>query len=109
MNAFFAFSYNLLGHFPATIVPDVGEKFSTSQARFGRGVFYIFRGQSGFRLCQEFHMVTAFPLQNSSNSPGTRKGAYVSANIQNFCKSFSFVADPFSWAFGVTPYEVFLT
>jgi hypothetical protein len=46
MNAFFAFSYNFLGHFPATIVPDVGEKFSTDQARFDRRVFYIFRGSA---------------------------------------------------------------
>jgi hypothetical protein len=54
-------------------------------------------------------MVTAFPLQNSGNPPGTRKGTYVSAAIQNFFKSFGFVADPSNWAFGVTPYEVFLT
>jgi hypothetical protein len=44
MDAFFAFSYNFLSHFPATVVLDVGEKFSTDQARFGRGVFYIFGG-----------------------------------------------------------------
>jgi hypothetical protein len=44
MNAFLAFSNNFLGHFPTTIVPDVGEKFSTHQACFGRGVFYIFGG-----------------------------------------------------------------
>jgi hypothetical protein len=48
MNAFLAFSYNFLGHFTITIVPDVGEKFSTDQACFGRGVFYIFGGQGGF-------------------------------------------------------------
>src|SRR5688500_1390616 len=47
MNTFLALSYNFLGHLPATIVPDVGEKFSTDQARFGRGVFYIFRRQGG--------------------------------------------------------------
>jgi hypothetical protein len=35
LNAFFAFSNNFLGHFPATIIPDVGEKFPTGQACFG--------------------------------------------------------------------------
>jgi hypothetical protein len=44
MNAFFAFLNDLLGHFSAAIVLDVGEKFSTDQACFSRGVFYIFGG-----------------------------------------------------------------
>jgi hypothetical protein len=39
MDAFFAFLNNFLGHFPTAIVPDVGEKFSTNQACFGRGFF----------------------------------------------------------------------
>src|SRR5690349_23876305 len=43
----------------------------------------LFRS-GGFGLCQEFHMLTAFPLQNGSNPPGTREGTYVSAAIQNF-------------------------
>jgi hypothetical protein len=54
-------------------------------------------------------MITAFSLQNSGNPPGTRKGTYVSATIQNFFKSFSFVADPFNWAFGIAPYEIFFS
>jgi hypothetical protein len=44
LNVFFAFSNNFLGHFPATIIPDIGEKFPTDQACSGRGVFYIFGG-----------------------------------------------------------------
>jgi hypothetical protein len=44
LNTFFAFSNNFFGHFPATIIPDVGENFPTDQTCFGRGVFYIFEG-----------------------------------------------------------------
>jgi hypothetical protein len=54
-------------------------------------------------------MIAAFSLQNSGNPPSTREGTYVSATIQNFFKSFSFVADPFNWALGVAPYEIFFT
>jgi hypothetical protein len=109
MNTFLALSYNFLGHLPATVVLDVGEKFPTNQARFGRGVFYIFRRQGGFGLCQEFYMIKTFLLQNSGNPSGTYKGTYVSTATQNFFKSFSFVADPSNWAFRVTPYEVLFT
>jgi hypothetical protein len=35
MDAFFTPLNNFLGHFPAAIVLDVGEKFSTDQACFG--------------------------------------------------------------------------
>src|SRR5688500_8909938 len=52
-------------------------------------------------------MLAAFPLQNSSNPPGTRKGAYVSAAIQDFLEDLSFVTDPFNRAFWITPCKIF--
>jgi hypothetical protein len=53
-------------------------------------------------------MIAASTLQNSGNPPSTREGTYVSTAIQNFLKSFGFVAGPFNWALGVALYEIFL-
>jgi hypothetical protein len=39
MNAFLAFSYNFLGHFLTTIVPDVGEIFPPTKLASAEGSF----------------------------------------------------------------------
>jgi hypothetical protein len=65
MNIFFALLHYLVGHFSATILPDVSEIFPAKKTRLGRGVLCVIYREGSFGLGQGFNMITTRLLQDS--------------------------------------------
>jgi hypothetical protein len=62
-----------MGHFSATILPDISEKIFAQKACFGRGVLRVIHGEGSFGLGQGFNMIASRLIQDGCNSSHTRE------------------------------------
>jgi hypothetical protein len=107
MGFFFIFLYNFVGHFSATIHPDIGIKLPAHQSGFGLGVLRVVCGEDGFGLSRSFNMVTTNLLQNCCNPSSASEGTNITTITKDLFKGFGFFTYPIKDSLGVTSNELF--
>jgi hypothetical protein len=100
MGFIFIFLYDFVGHFLATVHPDIGIKLPAHQSGIGRRVLRVVCGEGSFGLGHSFNMVTTSLLHNRCNPSSAGKGTNIPTITKNFFKGFGRFTYPINGPLG---------